>query len=486
MAMLGSLAGVALPLSRASALTFFEEFGSTGEVLSGPAISPSSSTTVLSQGGFVGVENGATALGTHVGFNVNADANPDLVAVEPGTLSFQVGFAIGHSHAFDVTIAVESHGQLRRSADNPGCQGAVSVSDITLPTLRRQSDGVLFPLDIVVTGGALEFGAGDATIDLNGEATRTVQFRNQEAGDDAYFIDFTVSATAISQSCEVSARFGADNGSTTDCGACVYPGDGERVRADDGISVAVILTDLCGNGTVDGGEECDLGSQNGRGDVCCDDACQFVQRRLCRPAVDDCDKPEACDGAAPTCPDDQRKTFGSACTDDQNVCTDDVCDNDSVCVHMPREGAACEDGLFCDGEEICSAQGQCAELIPPPCPRDRCDEATDSCLLVTLTPTATPTPVASGAATATPTATPPPGSTPTATRSAAPTSPGSCRGDCNTDGMVAINELVLGVNIALGSQPITACAAFDANADAAVAINELIAGVNNALAGCRP
>ena len=67
-------------------------------------------------------------------------------------------------------------------------------------------------------------------------------------------------------------------------------------------------------------------------------------------------------------------------------------------------------------------------------------------------------------------------------------SPGSaaaqCAGDCNSDGQVAINELIVGVNIALGSSPVTACPSFDGNGDGTVAINELIAAVNVALNGC--
>ena len=59
-----------------------------------------------------------------------------------------------------------------------------------------------------------------------------------------------------------------------------------------------------------------------------------------------------------------------------------------------------------------------------------------------------------------------------------------CAGDCNGDGMVAINELIVGVNIALGSAPVSQCPSFDVNADGMVAINELIAAVNNALMGC--
>ncbi len=59
-----------------------------------------------------------------------------------------------------------------------------------------------------------------------------------------------------------------------------------------------------------------------------------------------------------------------------------------------------------------------------------------------------------------------------------------CVGDCDGGGMVAINELVLGVNIALGSREISACEAFDCEGTGMVPINCLVRGVNNALSGC--
>jgi hypothetical protein len=49
---------------------------------------------------------------------------------------------------------------------------------------------------------------------------------------------------------------------------------------------------------------------------------------------------------------------------------------------------------------------------------------------------------------------------------------------------VAINELITGVNIALGSANVSTCSSFDVNGDGSVAINELISGVNGALNGC--
>ena len=59
-----------------------------------------------------------------------------------------------------------------------------------------------------------------------------------------------------------------------------------------------------------------------------------------------------------------------------------------------------------------------------------------------------------------------------------------CVGDCNGDQEVAINELITGVNIALGNAEVSTCPEFDENGDGEVAINELIMAVNNALNGC--
>ncbi|MBX3023709.1 PD40 domain-containing protein [bacterium] len=60
----------------------------------------------------------------------------------------------------------------------------------------------------------------------------------------------------------------------------------------------------------------------------------------------------------------------------------------------------------------------------------------------------------------------------------------ACAGDCDGDGNVAINELVLGVGIALGAGSLSGCGGFDGDGDGQVAINELVAGVNAALTGC--
>ncbi|HVM96420.1 MAG TPA: GH92 family glycosyl hydrolase, partial [Candidatus Acidoferrales bacterium] len=60
----------------------------------------------------------------------------------------------------------------------------------------------------------------------------------------------------------------------------------------------------------------------------------------------------------------------------------------------------------------------------------------------------------------------------------------TCAGDCGGDGEVTVDELILGVNIALGSSPVRQCLAMDTNGDGEVTIDEIIAAVNNAADSC--
>jgi len=62
--------------------------------------------------------------------------------------------------------------------------------------------------------------------------------------------------------------------------------------------------------------------------------------------------------------------------------------------------------------------------------------------------------------------------------------PETCPGDCNGDATVTVDELVRGVNIALGAQPLANCPVFDRNGSGSVEINELVQAVNAALNGC--
>lgn len=121
----------------------------------------------------------------------------------------------------------------------------------------------------------------------------------------------------------------------------------------------------------------------------------------------------------------------------------------------------------------------------------------------TLSPTATFMPTARPTETTRPTSTPisiatppttmtPPTTSSTATQTtAAPSTPTQvppphvgCTGDCNGTGEVTINELLLGVNIALGNMSAAACPAFGKGGEVAVTVADLVRAVGAALNGC--
>jgi len=60
----------------------------------------------------------------------------------------------------------------------------------------------------------------------------------------------------------------------------------------------------------------------------------------------------------------------------------------------------------------------------------------------------------------------------------------TCAGDCDGSGSVAINELILGINVALDSQPLSACPAFDTDGSGVVAMPELTRALFARINGC--
>ena len=59
-----------------------------------------------------------------------------------------------------------------------------------------------------------------------------------------------------------------------------------------------------------------------------------------------------------------------------------------------------------------------------------------------------------------------------------------CAGDCDGNGSVVINELILCVRISLDETPLAQCEECDDDGDSTVAINELVLAVTKSLASC--
>lgn len=203
----------------------------------------------------------------------------------------------------------------------------------------------------------------------------------------------------------------------------LVPGDGNLVR-----DVFYRELSVCGNGVVEGLEQCDDGNQT-PGDGC-EPSCVFTPGQctqsgdcndgnpctvdvcnqatgLCDNTLKDCTSPDPCMvgtcnattgscqfapvqcGVGEVC---IGGTCAAGCTnasecDDGVACTVDTCEvvsGLSVCVHTPDD-TACDTGLFC-AAKVCDAtlgcvfDHTCTSTTGNPCPdQATCDEATDSC-----------------------------------------------------------------------------------------------------------
>lgn len=253
---------------------------------------------------------------------------------------------------------------------------------------------------------------------------------------------------------------------------------------------------------------------------------------VCRAPEFDCDAAETCDGESAQCPE------GEDYAPDGTPCTDDglYCDGEEVCGQGECNGAGnpCEElAATCDEDTdqcvpwtptvtvvptasatpVATATRSVTPTSPPTATvpasptRTAAPTATDTVpSSPTRSPSRTSVPTATiGVATSTFTGSPirtpvpsettgPPTATvtgspmrtpvPSETATTLPTASATCRGDCDLDGSVTINELITAVTIALGSQPLSLCPSLDSSTNAAVEINELITAVASALAGC--
>jgi len=148
---------------------------------------------------------------------------------------------------------------------------------------------------------------------------------------------------------------------------------------------------VCGNGTVEPGEQCDDGAANGTPGSDCDSRCQTAvyctpgAPATCVPCAIDtnCNPLGQCGGAG--CVSGVCTAVPPLVCDDGNPCTHDSCDALAGCVHDPLTGtriAGCDDENVCNGVETCSS-GACVAGVPLPsddgdlCTDDSvCDPAT--------------------------------------------------------------------------------------------------------------
>jgi choice-of-anchor A domain-containing protein len=95
-------------------------------------------------------------------------------------------------------------------------------------------------------------------------------------------------------------------------------------------------TTVCGDGIIQGNEQCDLGQSNGSPSTCCTSTCQFVAANsTCRASAGTCDIPEVCSGMSANCPVDSFQPITQPCGSLFGIC--DV----QLSQHCPGNGPLC-------------------------------------------------------------------------------------------------------------------------------------------------
>jgi hypothetical protein len=243
---------------------------------------------------------------------------------------------------------------------------------------------------------------------------------------------------------------------------------------------------VCGNGMVQFPETCDQGAIPPKSCSGCSIYCQ----------IEDCDDGLACTGDScnpsygclnqptPLCTEPTATATGTPPTPTATPSAN------STSTHTPSRtptGVPSATRTATPTQTRTPSPSPSATLSPSPTRTNTLSSTATATPMVTATPTAsttlTPSPTPSATATATLSVTPTLSATPTLSPDPTAT-PLACPGDCNGSGDVTVNELIVGVNIALGNTSASSCPAFDRNGDGTVSISELIAAVNAALSSC--
>ncbi|XP_030879993.1 disintegrin and metalloproteinase domain-containing protein 28 isoform X1 [Leptonychotes weddellii] len=144
----------------------------------------------------------------------------------------------------------------------------------------------------------------------------------------------------------------------------------------------IISIPICGNQLVEMGEDCDCGTPEECTNICCDaktckikasfqcalgeccEKCQFKKAgAVCRPAKDECDLPEMCDGKSGICPDDRFRVNGFPCQNGEGYCLMGMCPTlQEQCTDLWGPGTKVADKSCYSRNEGGSKYGYCRKV----------------------------------------------------------------------------------------------------------------------------
>ena len=251
---------------------------------------------------------------------------------------------------------------------------------------------------------------------LDGSATQVDQFlvtNNPLPGTEGTVFDIGTTEWSIANGIPLDVTIPSGNVMDPNGTVCYH-----GLPSCDEVEFCVAVTSLtcgtgpvCGNGTVESGEQCDDGG-TGAGD-CCSPTCQFEPAATeCRASSGVCDIAEFCDGSTATCPADVLAPATTECNPAAGVCdVAEFCDGSTAtcsadlkstaecraavgacdlaeacdgladaCPADLFDPALCDDGTYCNGTETCNA-GICEPGTPPSCSGATpwCDEVLENC-----------------------------------------------------------------------------------------------------------
>jgi cysteine-rich repeat protein len=230
---------------------------------------------------------------------------------------------------------------------------------------------------------AFQAGTGSLVTDA------TITGLNNANGDVSYLWDITSNSFTTT----VNVKAGGNNAIPTVFNVSHTPPGTQEI---DHVNLA-FYWDTCGNGTMEGAEQCDDGPNNGTAGDCCDADCNFVPATTtCRPPAGPCDIAENCTGSSAACPADAFAASTVPCRPSTGIC--DPAEN---CTGV---SPACPADIFLPSTTVCrAAAGECdvaesctgtagacpADQKKPnatactddgnPCTLDQCDGASDPC-----------------------------------------------------------------------------------------------------------
>jgi fibro-slime domain-containing protein len=121
-------------------------------------------------------------------------------------------------------------------------------------------------------------------------------------------------------------------------------------------------TSFCGNGIIEPGEECDLGTSinNNKDKMCCDKFCHFVDAGVpCEQTTNLC-KSSTCDGAGHC---SSAVLYNSTCVPkNPSKCILEMCNQNGTCGITLPKGSVCDVATKPCTQKVCDVNGACSEV----------------------------------------------------------------------------------------------------------------------------